>query len=75
MKRGDGRGSVQGAGPRYRDLPEETEDTATEALQAAFRVHSRLGSGLLENVYQTAMQIELEERGLEADPEVPVNVS
>lgn len=66
---------MPGTDPRYRELPAKTEDTATEALQAAFQVHSRLGSGLLENVYQAAMQIELEARGLQADSEVPVNVS
>jgi GxxExxY protein len=43
-------------------------------LEAAFRVHSRLGPGLLESVYQRALTYELMKAGLsvEAQKTVPI---
>jgi len=37
---------------------------ATEVVDAAFRVHTRLGPGLLESVYHAVMAYELAQRGL-----------
>ena len=42
--------------------------------EAAFRVHSKLGSGLFESVYQKALIIELEKIGLGVKSEVPINL-
>ena len=39
---------------------------ATEIVDAAFRVHTTLGPGLLESVYQTVLAYELGRRGLRA---------
>ena len=41
---------------------------------AAFEVHSILGYGFLEKVYQRAMKVELELQGLKAELESPVRV-
>jgi GxxExxY protein len=43
-------------------------------LEAAFRVHSRLGPGLLESVYQRVLTYELKKVGLsvEAQESVPI---
>ena len=45
-------------------LPEETDRVATEIVDATFKVHSALGPGLLESVYETCLTYELEKRGL-----------
>jgi GxxExxY protein len=37
---------------------------AREIVDAAYRVHTTLGPGLLESVYQAALAYELEKRGL-----------
>lgn len=41
---------------------------------AGFRIHSGLGPGLFESVYQKSLKIELENLGLEVKSEVPVKV-
>ena len=50
------------------------EDITKEIIGAAFEVHSELGYGFLEKVYQTAMQVELVERGLRAETEHEITV-
>jgi len=37
---------------------------AKEIVDAAFRIHTTLGPGLLESVYDTVLAYELERRGL-----------
>jgi len=39
---------------------------------AAFRVHTALGPGLLESVYETALKYELEKRGLKVQCQVGI---
>ena len=39
-------------------------DIATEIVDACFKVHTNLGPGLLESVYETVLAYELEKRGL-----------
>ncbi|PSG97564.1 hypothetical protein BRD56_05025 [Thermoplasmatales archaeon SW_10_69_26] len=56
-------------------LPEAVEETASDCLEAAFRVQSDLGSGLLEKVYRDALAVELRHRGLDVGTEVTVPVS
>jgi GxxExxY protein len=45
-----------------------------QIIGAAFEVHKHLGYGFLERVYQRAMQVELEARGLTAAIELPIQV-
>jgi GxxExxY protein len=42
----------------------ETDQIATHVVDAAFAVHSKLGPGLLESVYEICLAHELERRGL-----------
>lgn len=46
-------------------IPEETDRVVTEIVDSAFLVHSNLGPGLLESVYETCLVHEIEKRGLQ----------
>lgn len=39
-------------------------EIATQVVDAAFRIHTRLGPGLLESVYQAVLAYELGQRGI-----------
>jgi GxxExxY protein len=43
-------------------------------LSAFYAVYNRLGSGFLEKVYENALIIELEERGLRVQPQAQIDV-
>jgi len=43
-------------------------------VDAAFRIHTTLGPGLYESVYQVTLQYELNKRGLSFDRQKPVPV-
>jgi GxxExxY protein len=45
-------------------IPEETERVATAVIDAAYSVHSELGPGLLESIYEQCMIVELGQREL-----------
>ena len=47
---------------------------ATEVLNAAFKVHTALGPGLLETVYEAVLAYELTKRGLAVRRQVPVPI-
>ena len=52
----------------------DVEKTVTQILGAAYAVHTALGPGLLEAVYQTCMLEELRARGIPAEAQVAVPV-
>jgi GxxExxY protein len=45
-------------------IDEFTEQIGRAVLDSVFAVHSELGPGLLESIYETCVQIELERRGI-----------
>ncbi|MDZ7956967.1 MAG: GxxExxY protein [Aulosira sp. DedQUE10] len=49
-------------------------EIAKEIVDAAYKVHTTLGPGLLESVYQAAMAYELRKRGLRVEVEQPIAV-
>ena len=49
-------------------------DLAKQVLDAAFRVHTALGPGLLESAYQACLVYELHKTGLDVATEVAVPV-
>jgi GxxExxY protein len=53
---------------------EELERIASAVVDSAFRVHTRLGPGLLESAYRAIMTHELRKRGFEVSCEVPVPI-
>jgi len=48
--------------------------TTEQLIGAAFEVHSVLGYGFLERVYQHAMQVELKARGIKVELEPKIKV-
>jgi GxxExxY protein len=53
-------------------LTPELEAIATQIVDAAFKVHSTLGPGLLESVYEVCLAYELTKRGLKVERQVQV---
>ena len=50
------------------------EDLTGKIIEAAYKVHNTLGFGFIEHVYQNALSIELEKRGVECEKEKPLKV-
>ena len=53
---------------------QELNDISGRIVDAAIHVHSRLGPGLLESVYESVLAYELQQRGLGVERQVPVPV-
>ncbi len=51
----------------FEPIPPETERVAKVIIEAAFKVHSSLGPGLLESVYEVCLAYELEKRGMKVE--------
>jgi GxxExxY protein len=49
-------------------------DIAREVVDAAFKIHTTMGPGLLESVYQAVLAHELNQRGLRVQREVPIAI-
>jgi GxxExxY protein len=52
----------------------QNADVTEKIIGAAFSVYGELGYGFLESVYQRAMQVELQHRGLKCEIECPIKV-
>jgi GxxExxY protein len=52
----------------------DINDLTYQINGAIFEVNRELGSGFLEKVYENALIIELKERGLRAESQVPIKV-
>ena len=59
----------------YAPVPPHVEQVGKAVLDAAFRVHTALGPGLLESVYETCTAFELTESGLSAPTQVALPVT
>jgi GxxExxY protein len=53
----------------------DEDAVASQVVDAAVAVHRAFGPGLLESAYVAAMEIEMSERGLRFDREVPLRGS
>src|SRR5215510_11022995 len=60
----------EGAKTRREAVPELTNQIAKQVVNGAFAVHSTLGPGLLESVYETCLAYELGKRGLVVERQV-----
>ncbi len=59
----------------YAPVPPHVEKVGKAVLDAAFKVHTALGPGLLESVYETCTKFELTESGLSAPTQVALPVT
>jgi GxxExxY protein len=57
-------------GENFSPVSPETDRLAREVVDAAFKVHSTLGPGLLESVYEICLAHELSKRGLKVQTQV-----
>lgn len=53
---------------------EELNEITGEIVDAAYQIHTRLGPGLLESVYEAVLARELETRQLKVQRQVPVPI-
>lgn len=53
----------------------EINDVTGEIVRGAMRVHSEMGPGLMESVYRTCLCHELLKRGLQVNPEKPIQIN
>jgi GxxExxY protein len=60
--------------PKFKIIPLEVEAIGKKILDAAYTVHSELGPGLLESVYEACTAYELRQKGLTAETQVVVPV-
>ncbi len=58
----------------FHPIPGKLDDYARKIVNAAYQVHSTLGPGLLESVYETAMGVELAQRSIPFQRQVAVPV-
>ena len=67
-------GELGGPVARYEPIPHETERLGKALLDAAFEVHSVLGAGFLERVYEEAVCHELALRGVPFERQCVIDV-
>ena len=58
----------------FQPIPADVERIGKVVLNAAFKVHSALGPGLLESVYQVAMKHTLEKSGVSVKTDVKLPI-
>ena len=49
-------------------------EIAAQIVDAAFKIHTKLGPGLLESVYEVILAHELQKRGLQVKRQVPIPI-
>jgi GxxExxY protein len=54
----------------YAEIPQLTEEVTKKVLNAAYKVHTALGPGLLESVYETCLAFELRSSGLMVESQI-----
>jgi GxxExxY protein len=56
-------------------IPRELDEIGRAIVNGAYRVHTALGPGLLENIYQPCLRHEIGKAGLAVREQVPVPLS
>lgn len=57
---------------KYNDMPERLDSLSKEIVDAVFQVHSNLGAGFIEKVYEDCLCVELQEKGIAFSRQFPV---
>jgi GxxExxY protein len=58
----------------HQPIPRELNEITGKIVDAAYEVHSTLGPGLIESVYETCLVYELTRRGLRFERQMAVSV-
>jgi len=58
----------------FAPLPRETEQLSKTVVDAAFKVHSTLGPGLLESVYEACLAHELRQRKIATETQLVIPI-
>ncbi|HEY1612198.1 MAG TPA: GxxExxY protein [Rhizomicrobium sp.] len=58
----------------HEPIPAETEKIARSAIDAGLKVHTILGPGLLESVYENCLAHELTERGITVERQIALPI-
>jgi len=58
----------------HQPIPPDVEKVGKMVLDAAYKVHTVLGPGLLESVYETCLAYEIRKRGLQVKTQVALPV-
>lgn len=58
----------------FEPLPKETESLVKVVVDAAYKVHTSLGPGLLESIYETCLAYELRKRKIAVETQVMIPV-
>jgi GxxExxY protein len=61
-------------GKNIRPLTQREEEIGKIIVNAAYKVHSRLGPGLLEKIYEACLAYELEKAGLKVQRQVDIPI-
>lgn len=56
------------------DMTQRENEISREIVDAAYKVHTRLGPGLLESVYETVLVHELTDKGMQVERQVPIAI-
>ena len=59
---------------RITPLPSQTEEMAKAIVDSAYQIHTALGPGLLESVYESCMIYEFKLRGIEVKSQITLPV-
>lgn len=65
---------IHGLSRRENLCPITENEIAKIVVDAAFHVHSKMGPGLLESVYEVVLAAQLRKRGLQVERQVPVPI-
>ena len=57
------------------ELNQKTERIAKQIVDSAFKVHTKLGPGLLESAYETCLEYELKKRGFKVARQIALPIT
>jgi GxxExxY protein len=61
-------------GKNIQPIPQRTEEIAKFVLDAAFKVHTSLGPGLLESIYEICLAHELKLLGIKVESQITLPI-
>ena len=59
----------------HQGVDDKLDDLARTVVDSAFKVHRTLGPGLLESAYELCLSVELRQRGVSHEKQVPLSIN